>query len=446
MSQDRKRVKENFVFPTDDSSMANAFLQRCGERVAYVAELRRWRVFNRKYWVEDPNGSQIRNAIESFVRQLPTMHEEHIKVRNRYLGALKIGQVEQRCRDKQSVSIHDFDTDPNLVNLSNGILNVETREFSGHDPDLLLTNYIDVEYDPYVKSGEWNRWLGITFGRDDWIEALQTIMGYSVFIDGNPERLLVLLKGPTSTGKSTFIEAIDQILGSWSKTFNLTIFRSKQGESARPDIAAVLDARVIHTSEASDEWNLHADHIKRFVGGDTLTTRKLYGDMFEKLPSCTPIIGTNEIPQIKGADAALYRRFIAVPFTHPVNRGSVKTDLARVLAARCGPEILRWLLDGYWRYCKEGLESARKTFTVTTREAFNETNIYSQFISERTIRREDYFVSNQEIREAFSEWMISNGHSSLEIKAVELGRRLSGLGWEQKRYATTKGRIGRKLK
>lgn len=433
-------------FPDTDTAMAEAFAAKRGHELVYITELRKWRVWTGQTWADDAHGAQVRNAIQRFVEKLPCRTETAQRVQKQYLSATKIGHVELRLRDKLFGSVHDFDCDPNLVNCLNGTLDVSTGEFFEHEPTDYLTNMMHVEYDAAVLPAEWDRWLRVTIREADVIEALQTIMGYGVFVAGNPERLLVLLKGPTSTGKSTFLEAISTLLGEWSKTFNLTIFRAKQGESARPDIVSVLDARIIHTSEASHEWDLHADQIKRFVGGDTMTTRKLYGEMYEKLPQCLPIIATNEIPSIKGADAALYQRMVAVPFAHQIARSKRKGNLATVFATRYGSEILQWLLEGYWRYKQEGLTSARKTLQVTTNRAFAETSIYAQFLAECTRKSVGAVVSNNEISSAFSGWLMRTEQSSTSIDPRELGKRLSALEWRAGKIdRNTRGRFDRKL-
>jgi P4 family phage/plasmid primase-like protien len=180
------------------------------------------------------------------------------------------------------------------------------------------------------------------------------LVGYSL-LDGNPERVLVFVVGPSSTGKSTFLESLSEVLGDLAGAFDLSMLRAKQDEGARADLVSVMSRRFIHTSEASSEWNLHADHIKRMTGGDTLKARRLYSSEFvERKPSFTPWIATNAVPRMSGADGALRRRLFAVPFE---TEDFWIDDLpARLRKERNG--ILRWCLDGYAMYRRDGITDA----------------------------------------------------------------------------------------
>jgi phage/plasmid-associated DNA primase len=114
-----------------------------------------------------------------------------------------------------------------------------------------------------------------------------------------------------------------------------------------------MRARMIFSSEASTEWELHADQIKSLTGGDSISVRDLYGnadDMTNQTPECTPVLATNAVPTIIGADEAIWRRLIVFWLGNTIEARREDPELVARVIAEEGPQVLAWLLEGYEMY------------------------------------------------------------------------------------------------
>jgi phage/plasmid-associated DNA primase len=91
---------------------------------------------------------------------------------------------------------------------------------------------------------------------------------------------------------------------------NPSVFRGNLDEKPRPDLAAAMKKRIGFAVEASTNWQLHADAIKKITGGEELNFRGLYQSGVKCVPQFTPFIVSNVMPRISGADAAFRRRMV----------------------------------------------------------------------------------------------------------------------------------------
>jgi P4 family phage/plasmid primase-like protien len=278
-----------------------------------------------------------------------------------------------------TVPMGDWDMKPEVLICKGGTLEllprgteegVRWRESRREDLAMLSTN---LEFVPWSELRRGGAGAGLLGGKGIWEDYLETflpapelrwfvqrLLGYSL-LGANPERKLVFFQGPTSTGKSTILEAVSAAMGRYGGTFNLSMFRESQDAGPRPDLVVALPRRLVVATESDSDWNLNADTIKRLVGGtDKVQARNLHSnDMVERIPAFMPVVASNSAPTINGADAALWRRLVAVPFDRQIPDQDNKKHIAWELANRldCKMTVLSWLVEGYIGYAREGITS-----------------------------------------------------------------------------------------
>jgi P4 family phage/plasmid primase-like protien len=205
---------------------------------------------------------------------------------------------------------HELDANSLLFNVENCTLNMQTLECWPHKREdrntwLCPTTWdqdatsplLDEFFDRFLPDPKERRYI------------LQTLAVASLS-SGNAARKLILLLGPTSTGKSTFMDLLKNTLGKdYVASVNPSVFRGSLDDKPRPDLLRAMHTRLLLATEASDRWELHADQIKRMTGGDALVARAMRSDvMIEHAALFTPVIIANEPPAIKGADTAIRQR------------------------------------------------------------------------------------------------------------------------------------------
>jgi len=328
-----------------------------------------------------------------------------------------------------------FDADPRLLVCGNGVIELgdkgaSFREYRREDYCRLLTL---TNYEPAATAHRWRLFLHEILPDPETRRFLQTLAGYSL-VGGNPERLLVTLIGPTSTGKTTLLEVLNRILGEYAGTFDLSLFRAKQDESPRADIVDAISKRLIFTSEASNAWRLHGDTIKRITGGDTIKARLPHSGTFvEKIPDFTPWIATNHPPRVHGVDQALWRRLISVPFDVSRDADASDPKLGPNIAANESAGVLAWAVEGWNLYRRNGLQAPPQVAAATMRMRDRLSDL-DQWLAEETVPGSEHVTPFAHLWMSYSDWCIlseipAHDRLSRNVFATEL----EGRGFAAKR-------------
>lgn len=345
----------------------------------------------------------------------------------------------------------DFDQNTMTFGTPNGVLdysNAKTktahdllRKGSRADKILSMT---EVGYDPEAQSALWDDYLD-TFMPDRGVrQYVQKVLGYAL-LGKNPERRIIFLKGDTSTGKSTLIEAMQAALGDYANTFDVNaLFRQKRDGGPVPELLAVVHCRMIFASEVGNRNRLHSDVIKRMVGNDSVTGRALYSNnMVTCTPMFTPIIATNSMPTIEDADAALDRRIMVLPFETQVPKGSgsaveLKTDPNALRA------LLSWLVDGLLDYLHNGLDTDVPAEVAKVQEsALSQVNEFRRWCDRTFVEQADAPTSRRLGHEgAWKRW---EDETTVHRTPKSL-RDLDESQFREKMRAMYGGRVSRKLK
>ena len=338
-----------------------------------------------------------------------------------------------------------FDADPRMLHCPNGILYLEENGWRFDpeglaDKELMLSRSTGTAFVEGADSRMWKQYLD-TFLPD--LEArwyLQKVTGYAL-LGANPARLLFFLHGPTSSGKSTFVEMLKAVTGEYAGTFNMSLFRESQDERPRPDLVEAMQQRIITTTEAGAEWVLHADMIKRLTGFDELKARVPYAQRYiERVPAFTPLICNNAIPRIPGADRALWRRMVAIPFDIELPEGQAdETVTIRMLRSeRCRRAVLAWAVEGWAGYVAEGIRLRDAPDAVV-----NRTLLFRQgasdiegFLSEVCDFGPEYTVPLTDLYDAYEAWAYERRLSERErLNMQRFSAVLTGFGYETARVS-----------
>lgn len=279
------------------------------------------------------------------------------------------------------------------------------------------------DFDADARSPLWDEFLKRAVPDDEMRHWLQKAVGYSLF-GGNPERKIFFLKGPTSTGKSVFAEALTAALGDYAGVFDMTLFRAQKEQGPNVQLVRLLDKRVIFSSETSEERYLHADQLKRTAGGDTMTGRlNRSNDMVTKKPAFTAWIMTNEAPTVRGADRALYERILCVPFLEAIPEDERKTDLGMKLCTEGRAAVLAWAVAGWTAYAEEGLSDVPTEVALHTMKLRGELSEFDIWISEDCDLSGDGWCATDDLYRAYTIWCEDAGIKDVYSK-IHFGRQL----------------------
>lgn len=212
---------------------------------------------------------------------------------------------------------------------------------------------------------------------------VQKALGY-LLIGGNPEKLALFLVGQRNTGKSTILQAIQGALGDYGATFQPnSVFKDSSG-GTNPELGNLLHKRGIFSSESGSQ-RIYANPLKRNTGGDKISvTRKYANDQIIGVPHFVPVVATNQSPTIDDADEALIKRILVCPFETAVDETTNDKRFDVVLERDGRPAVFNWLVQGYRRYIREGINYSEWPDSVkaATKEFASELSDVSTFLNE----------------------------------------------------------------
>jgi len=257
----------------------------------------------------------------------------------------------------QSISVgpDGWDGNPWILNCMNGTVDLRTGALGEHRREDLCTKLANVNYDPDATLPLWDEFLAVTTKGDKALESfLQRIAGYSLTGVTSEEKLF-FVHGPASTGKSTFIQALQAALGDSAVTADFETFLQRQSGGVRNDIARLAGARLVTSIEVDKGKRLAEGLVKTITGGDTVAARYLYHESFEFRPIFKLWLIANDAPRARDDDSALWRRILRVPFEHIITERNA--EVKRILgdATLAGAAVLAWAVRGCLDWQRDGL-------------------------------------------------------------------------------------------
>jgi putative DNA primase/helicase len=248
----------------------------------------------------------------------------------------------------------EFDTDPWLLNVQNGTVDLRSGALLEHSKEDMLTKICNVEYDPKAQCSRWKQFIDEIMDGDKAMALfLQKLMGYAITGDMR-EDMFFFLWGQGCNGKSVFAETIITILGDYACTAMEETFMVKPAGKINADLERISDKRLIFTSEINKGSKLDESLIKRWSGRDTISVEQKFQIPYDTKPIGKLLFRTNSKPEIEGQDEGIWRRIKLIPFTVSFKDREDRQLDEKLKAEASG--ILNWLLEGCNLWQKEGLE------------------------------------------------------------------------------------------
>ena len=431
------RASAPAVPPTlTDAGNAQRFAAQQADHVRYCYAWRAWLVWDGTHWRRDPGDAIARLAKETakqiYLEAAAAGSEERRKATGQW--ATK-SEDERRLRAMialaQSepgipVTPDELDTDPHLLNVANGTLELRTGTLRAHARADLITRYIPIAYDPTADCPVWRATLErILDRRQDLIEYFQRALGYSCTGDTS-EQVLFVLWGTGANGKTTILSTAVTLLGDYALSTRAETFLAKQGETIPNDVAQLKGRRLVIAVEAEAGQRLGESLVKQMTGQDTLNARFLHAEYFNFKPTFKIFLATNHKPAIRGGDHAIWRRIRLLPFTVTIPDAEQDRQLSDKLEAeRAG--ILAWAVRGCLAWRREGLGLPEAVRAAT--EAYRaDMDVLGDFLSDRCVVEPDEAqVGAGELFDAYESWCRTTGEKPLTARSFGLRLKDRGL-------------------
>ena len=410
-----------------------------GDRLLYAHDLGCWFEWDGRRWAEDITEGRKRmvlTVLEQAFRESITNQElkktvSQCQSANAIDGILRIAQ----SLPEFAVQADALDADPYLLNVGNGTLDLKEMRLRPHDPADRLTRITRGDWEPCAgSSGRWDDFLQEVLPDDSVRHYFRAFAGMSL-CGAVREQTFTIATGTGANGKSVAYNAILHALGDYGHSAESSLFMHARGNAnaASPALFGLRGKRLVVVSETERDQSLALGLMKSLTGGDPITARPLYGSPVTFKPTHTPLMVTNHLPQIDGADRAVWRRVRVIPFDVTVPVGHRDPELGAKLEDEA-TLVLSWALSGWAEYLKNGhMPNAEKVMAATDQYR-QESDIVARFISENCVMEQSARASVAELYGAFTQWVRAEGVEPLLRK--HFVSQVEGQGFKKRRASS----------
>ena len=420
-------------------------------KARYEPASRDWFVWDGRRWARDDQGHVTRMAkrvVDGLLADAklvndPETLKRRIAFAHRSQSAARIAGMIELAKTEPGVPIafDAFDRRPDLLNVANGMIDLRGGKLLPHDRDAFATHVIEVDYDPAAACPVFERFIADVLAHDaELVEYVQRAVGYAATGETR-EQCFFVLHGEGANGKSTALNAVRSVLGSYAKHTPTDTLVAKAG-GASNDLARLAGTRFVTASEANADQRLADALLKQVTGDEPIVARFLFKEFISFRPTFKLFLATNQLPQVNGNDPAIWRRIRTIPFTRVFAPEEQDRELADKLAAeRAG--ILAWIIRGAVNWYRDGLPTPAAVRAANA-DYRAEMDTVGQFIEERCDVAADAAVSASTLYQSYRHH--SNDNNRPPVSPTMFGRTLSTRGFPSEKRGGAKYRVGLKLR
>ena len=430
-------------FNLTDLGNSERFVAQHGKNVRYCYLWAKWVVWTGGRWERDDAGRVHRLAkmtVRSMYREASDAEDEErrkalAKHASRSEGADKIKAMLELARSEVPVAPDELDSDPWLLNASNGTVDLRTGDLREHRREDLITRLAPVEYGP-DDAPTWEAFLERVLPGEELRAFVQRAAGYSATGDTS-EQVMLINHGAGNNGKSTFQEALAAALGDYAMRAPTEMLMAKRAGGVPNDVARLKGARFVAASETEEGRRLAESLVKDLTGQDTISARFMRAEWFDFTPTHKLWLSTNHKPEIRGTDNAIWRRIRLVPWDVAIPPAERDRKLAEKLRGEL-PGVLAWIVRGCIEWRREGLQAPAEVRKATAGYR-SEMDVLGDFLADRCFRSEGLQVGKDELYKAYQMWSEDAGER-METKR-KFGMLLKERGIEDGRNSERTKRI-----
>ncbi|HII4433435.1 phage/plasmid primase, P4 family [Clostridium perfringens] len=327
------------------------------------------------------------------------------------------------CRDQWDILVSkdfdDFNRNPYLVNVRNGLLDIRNMSFKEHTPSYLSTVQLNVEYNPQVDCPQFKKFLNEVLDCK-LIPLVQEIVGYLLTTNTASQKAFVFW-GPARTGKSTLLWVVEYLLLGKKNVSNIPWQEIGDKFKTAELLGKLANVFSDLPSKSIDDTGI----FKVVTGEDYLMAEKKNKNPFKFKPFARLVFSCNELPRnYVDRTEGFYRRLIIVPFNRQIEKNKIDKAL-KYKFQREKEGIFNWALEGLKRLYENNFEFSENELTDGVKKEYKrENNNVISFVEECCELDGLFSCSRIEIYEAYKEFCVEAGLKALS--QIKFNKELEG--------------------
>ncbi|MBI5977077.1 DNA primase family protein [Clostridium perfringens] len=327
------------------------------------------------------------------------------------------------CRDQWDILVSkdfdDFNRNPYLVNVRNGLLDIRDMSFKEHTPSYLSTVQLNVEYNPQVDCPQFKKFLNEVLDCK-LIPLVQEIVGYLLTTNTASQKAFVFW-GPARTGKSTLLWVVEYLLLGKKNVSNIPWQEIGDKFKTAELLGKLANVFSDLPSKSIDDTGI----FKVVTGEDYLMAEKKNKNPFKFKPFARLVFSCNELPRnYVDRTEGFYRRLIIVPFNRQIEKNKIDKAL-KYKFQREKEGILNWALEGLKRLYENNFEFSENELTDGVKKEYKrENNNVISFVEECCEIDSLFSCSRIELYEAYKEFCVEAGLKALS--QIKFNKELEG--------------------
>lgn len=316
-----------------------------------------------------------------------------------------------------------------IINMQNGLFNLETRELLSHTPDYVSIKQLPIIYDPkasWVPIIKFLNWVQNTEG----VKTLMKMFGYILMVHSTKYQKAFFLVGKGDNGKSVVTNLCETFVGE----DNCSSIKLHDLKNDRFMVARMY-GKIINTYADLPATSLQdVGLFKALVSGDKITAQNKHGPLFEFRNRAKMIYSGNNIPLSDGEDElAYFKRWVIITFERIFKGDKQDRDLIKKLTT---PENLSGLFNlalvGLDLLEREGFQDVPIQYI---REEYDRKSVsFQRFVTDKcqiNVGKSRYYIIQDDFSNSFLKYCQEHDLEILNEEQIEI--ELSTLGVFEKR-------------
>lgn len=307
---------------------------------------------------------------------------------------------------------------PDVLNLQNGLLDLETHTLRPHTPDHLSTVQLPVSYDPGATCHAWEAFLSQVMPEDCRTLAYELA---ALLMRPDPSyQQAVLCIGEGANGKSTLLAALTAFIG----RDNVSGLSLQRLEGDKFSVVRLLGKLANICPDLPSDHLTSTSTFKSLTGGDPIPAERKFQSSFEFISFARLIFSANHYPQSKDSSAAFFRRWLVIPFerTFSPSEQTPRRELdARLAQPTELSGVLNRALEALAGITARGRLSQSESTRTAMMEFQEQTDPLAAWLDRFTTLNPQGITSKKDLHITYAAYADANGRPPMSAKSFYAG-------------------------